>query len=130
MDSKAVAELEQGLAHYYGSETFTGMGPLFPGIVMSEGVSFLAEKAGAYWLADAIASHIVTNASLREKTGSIMFWNLKVEDGSAVLTVRRDSGEPVLVRQEIGYTDFPLDEIDIWAGQNGQGYTLYLPSEH
>jgi hypothetical protein len=55
---------------------------------------------------------------------------LQVENGSAVLTARKDSGLPALVTQEIEYTDFPLDEIEIWAGDNGEGYTLYLPSEH
>jgi hypothetical protein len=97
---------------------------------MSEGVLYLAEKAGAFWLPEAIASHIVTNRPLREKCEGLIFWHLQVENGSAVLTARKDSGLPALVTQEIEYTDFPLDEIEIWAGDNGEGYTLYLPSEH
>jgi hypothetical protein len=130
MEQTEVAELQNGLAHFIGSQEFTRLGPVFPGVIMSEGVLFLAEKAGAFWLPDAIASHIVTNASLREECQGLIFWHLQVENGSAVLTARKDSGLPALVTQEIEYTDFPLDEIEIWAGDNGEGYTLYLPSEH
>ena len=40
------------------------------------------------------------------------------------------SGGPPFITQKIEYTDFPLDEIDIWAGFDGTRWTLYLPSEH
>jgi hypothetical protein len=30
----------------------------------------------------------------------------------------------------IPFTDFPLDYADIWAGFDGERWTLYLPSEH
>lgn len=99
-------------------------------MIYSEGVAYLAEQAGAYWLIDAIASHIVTNKELRERAEGLMFWKLDVAEGQGVLTAQRDCEGPTLVTQEIEYTDFPLDSIDIWAGFNGEGWTLYLPSEH
>lgn len=34
--------------------------------------------------------------------------------------------EEALVRAEISWADFPLDENDLWYANN----TLYLPSEH
>ncbi len=135
MERKSAAQIENDLAHFTGSATFTRLGPIYPEIIISEGVLFLAKEASAFWLPEAIASHIVTNKELRELSQGLMFWRLDVtRDGdgraSAVLTARKDTGLPALVTQEIEYTDFPLEGIDIWAGSNGEGYTLYLPSEH
>jgi hypothetical protein len=30
----------------------------------------------------------------------------------------------------IPYTDFPLESVEVWAQNNGQGFTLMLPSEY
>lgn len=53
-------------------------------------------------------------------------WRLAVNDGSAVLTC--DTGEelPAIHREEIAFTDFPLETIDIWV----EGGMILLPSEH
>ena len=50
---------------------------------------------------------------------SLQFWRLDVTDRSAVLTANADVGEEPFIRQEIQYTDFPLDYIEIWAGFDG-----------
>ena len=63
-------------------------------------------------------------------------WELKVDlnKRSAVLTMKEDSDAPELVRQEFGYTNFPLDEIKFYIelgcidGYNPV-YVLMLPSE-
>jgi hypothetical protein len=61
----------------------------------------------------------------------LQFWRLDVgDDGSAVLSGRADSGEEPFIVQLIPYTDFPLDHANIWAGYDGERWTLYLPSEH
>lgn len=116
-----------------------------PRVIYSEGVAFLAERAEAYWLIDAIASHELDRPIQEEcqrdpDFDNMHFWKLKVysdpEDEnsgkSAVLICQKDSGEPEIVRQEIPYTDFPLAEITIYAGNDGQGSPrkLYLPSEY
>jgi hypothetical protein len=72
----------------------------------TDGVKFLADNAGAYWLIDAIASY--------GRKEPFQLWELKVNDSKAVLTMKEDTGEPVLVKQEITYTDFPLDEITLY----------------
>ena len=134
------ADIESRLAHHSGSGEFYSMGPLFQGFIHTEGVAEMAELCGAHWLYEAIASHIMTNPKLREGS-SILFWRLKVnrKDGEpdAVLYCFPDIDDdgndlPATVSQDIEYTDFPLDEIQIWAGRNapGLGWTIYLPSEH
>jgi DICT domain-containing protein len=61
---------------------------------------------------------------------TMQFWRLTVSDQSAALVAEADAGEDPFIRQEIEYTDFPLDKIEIWAGYDGNRWTLYLPSEH
>jgi hypothetical protein len=124
------------LAHFTGSEQFYRH-PIFRKVVYTEGVQYLAEKAGAYWLVDAIASHLALmggerpGQSLAEASDGMLFWKLeKRPDSSCTLSARKDCGLPALVEQEIEYTDFPLDFVEIWTGFDGSYWTLYLPSEH
>ena len=56
---------------------------------------------------------------------SLQFWRLEVTDSSAVLIAYADVGEEPFIRQEISYTDFPLDYVEIWVGYDGQVWTLY-----
>ncbi|TWT48947.1 DUF6876 family protein [Botrimarina hoheduenensis] len=106
-------------------------------VIYTPGVQHLAERAGAYWLIDAVASWIGSdsfNEALRldERLQSLQFWELAVdaENRSAVLTAVSDKGEPPFITQRIPFTDFPLDRVEIWAGFDGRNWTLYLPSEH
>lgn len=105
-------------------------------VLYTEGVAYVAEHGDAYWLIDAIASHLVSRAFNAaavkdERIGLLHFWKLAVRgDHGAVLTAEADAGEPPFIRQEIPFTDFPLDEIRIWAGNDGQHWTLILPSEY
>ena len=106
-------ELNQfrGTEHYYQHWTKI--------LVFTDGIHYLAEKAGAYWLIDAIASY--------RRKEPFQVWMLKVkEDKSAVLTMQEDTGQPVKVRQVIPFTDFPLDEIKLWLIDG----VLILPSEY
>lgn len=111
----------------------------FGGVTYTDGVKFLAEKAQAYWLIDAIASYqkeseIVHNPMLRD----MQFWKLSVKDKKATLTCVEDSGLDPVITQEIEYTDFPLEEVDIWVERSGvpgrggrleESMVMMLPSE-
>ena len=78
------------------------------GGVYTDGVQYLAEQVGAYWLIDAIFSY--------RRRESFQIWTLKknADDNGAVLTMQEDTGEPIKVRQKIPYTDFPLDQISLY----------------
>ncbi len=105
-------------------------------VIYTPGVKHLAERAGAYWLIDLIASYFGSEILKQaiaddDRLAWMQFWRLDVrEDGSAVASCRADSGETPAITQVIPHTDFPLDAIDIWAGFNGEDWTLYLPGEH
>jgi hypothetical protein len=93
-------------------------------MVYTDGIEYLAEKAGAYWLIDAIASY---QRNEKIKTEPFQLWELRLtEKPKAVLTMRRDTNEPEIVSQEIKYTDFPLDEIKLYLIDG----VLLLPSEY
>ncbi len=87
--------------------------------IFTDGVKYLADAGGAFWLIDAIASY------RREEPFQV--WELKVKpDNSCVLTMREDTGQPTKVRQEILYTDFPLEKITLYLIDG----VLLLPSEY
>ena len=120
---------------------FTGSTSLFRHtfgrVTYTEGVQHLAEAGGAYWLVDAIASHLTSRAfneaaQADPRVRLMHFWHLAVrEDDSATLTAVPDGGEPAFVTQEIEWTDFPLDSADVWAAANELGgFTLMLPGEY
>ena len=125
---ESVAKITSNMAHAIGTSKyirhFTGA------LVFTDGVDQLRQDADAFWLVDAIASY--------RRKEEFQLWQLKVAaDKSAVLTMREDSNTPILVDQEILYTDFPLNEIKFYNELGGYGdeenwtpcMVLMLPSE-
>jgi hypothetical protein len=109
--------------------------PLKRRVIYTPGVRHLAQAGEAYWLIDAIASYFGSSqmiAAMRtdERLSRMQFWRLTVNAGTGSLTAFADQGETPFIQQDISYTDFPLDHVDIWAGFDGRNWTLYLPSEH
>jgi len=122
------ADLADALDGFTGSETFSRWSAITPS-VLTEGTKFLADQAGAYWLFDAIDSHLA-DKGLTEET---QFTSVTLRKGSqandAELTLDDGNGV-VFARQHIEYTDFPLTEIKLFAAHNGQGWTHMLPGEY
>lgn len=83
---------------------------LFP-LTYTEGIHYLAERAGAFWLIDLVGSW-----QFKHKHVPFQLWRLEVDEKHrAVATMREDSGEPELARQEIPYADFPLSEFEFYV---------------
>ncbi|WP_430451513.1 DUF6876 family protein [Rhodopirellula europaea] len=105
-------------------------------VIYTPGVRHVAEDGGAYWLIDAIASHIgspeFNKAADRDyRIGTMHFWTLpRNGSGGAELFAKADSPEDAFIVQDIPFTDFPMTSIDISAAFDGEHWTLYLPSEH
>lgn len=110
--------------------------PLNPKVIYTPGIKHLAERAGAYWLIDVVASYVGTSVMQKAiaddgRLAALQFWRLDVcGDHTAIVTCRADSGLKPVITQVIEYTDFPLAYIDLWLGYDGSVWTLYLPSEH
>lgn len=96
-------------------------------LVMTDGVQWLAEH-GCGWLTDAIASY------QPKISAPFQVWQLRVaDDRSAVLECREDTDAPVLVRQQIEFTDCPISlRLYICDGEVGGEAcrVLMVPSEY
>lgn len=57
MSKMTKEELENGLTNFYGTEDYHKFSILFPNLFLTDGVKFLADNAGAYWLMDIIGSY-------------------------------------------------------------------------
>lgn len=104
-------------------------------LIYTPGIRYLAEHGGAYWLIDAIASYfgspIMQKAMNQDpRLIEMQFWTLKRDGTRATLSATADSDAKPFITQDIPFTDFPLEKIDIWAAYDGTFWTLYLPSEH
>lgn len=129
----SASEVQQGLAQFYGTDGYTRLSPLHGNLVCTDGVTWLAENAGCFWLIDIIASYqpqCRKDAMLRNH----QFWKLKVNaDKSAVVTCERDEDD-VAIKQAVEATDFPLGEVSLWVEygevQGKPVMVCLLPSEH
>jgi len=124
-----IEELKQELDGFCGTENYYKH---FTGLVYTDGVKHLADRAGAYWLIDAVMSW---QAEKVIRCVPFQVWTLKVlrselgknkNEPMAILEMREDTDMPVLVSQKIEYTDFPVGEMKLFF-QNG---VLFLPSEY
>lgn len=112
-------ELQSNLTQFTGTDGYHKFN-LFTRLVATDGVIYLAEAAGCFWLLDILAS-VQSMPEIRKQDMQVLKFDL------ATKLVRIENGnKKVLYTQQIDATDFPLDEIEIWV-QNG---VVYLPSEH
>ncbi len=135
-----VADLNQ----FTGTMNYRLFNGMFRNFVATDGAMHVAKEGEAFWLLEAIASHIATNSKLRTgPLAEIQFWRLEsrtLKSGPNkgkkrwALSCRADSDLPPVVTQNIEYSDFPLDSIDLWVAPTYLGdrkvWVIYLPSEH
>lgn len=118
---------EIDLSQFYGSENLYRWNMLTKS-VLTDGCKYLAEVAGAYWLFDAIDSHLTTQG-LNQNTEFTVAKLKKIGDSDAELTL--DDGNGLIwMTQYIPYTDFPMDEIKTFATYNGKAWTHMLTTEY
>jgi hypothetical protein len=128
---KTKQELETGLNQFYGTDAYHS---ITGDVVITDGVKWLCDNAKCYWLVSAIASHQHT-AMKNKKLADAQFWALNVDQvtNTAVLSCTDGDNDKQLIRQEIPYTDFPLDTISLYCmrgGDNGKLKVILLPSEY
>jgi len=126
MSKITINELNQKLAGFTGTinwhRHWTNL------LAYTDGVKAMAEVAGAFWLIAGVASWQIQKKVAR---CDFQVWTLTVnEDRTAVLEMREDSDQPVLVTQQIPYTDFPPGTFKLWIEDSGRERVLLLPSEH
>ena len=96
--------------------------PLVRSIVYTDGVKYIAENAGAYWLIDLIASWQLEPKVAKQ---DFQVWKLKVSGNTAKAVCENGNGK-VIASQDIEYTDFPFDGLSLYFTD----HTILLPSEY
>jgi len=90
----------------------------------TDGVKELADLAGAYWLIDAVASH-QPDPLVRQEPFQV--WVLSRRVGRQFALEMNDGNTTRgILRQEIEYSDFPLDTIELYLTDG----VLMLPGEY
>ncbi len=111
--------LEGELQQFYGTTRYYEN---FTGLLFTDGVKYLADHAECYWLIDLVGSY---QPQLRDVPFQV--WRIEVKhDDSALVTMIEDTGQPVKIKQEIPFTDFPLSEFELFCIDN----ILLLKSEY
>lgn len=122
MTQKSTPLTKADLRQFTGTE-FWYRHPFKRTILYTDGVKYMAETGGAYWLIDEI---VFAQAEQRIAAVPFQFWTLKVcADHTATLTC--ENGDCTIIStKELTFTDFPLDEIRLYFTDN----VILLPSEY
>lgn len=125
MDTTVTPEtLATDLAHFSGSDEFTRTSRR---MVVTSGVKYLADKAGAYWLIDLIDSHQFNPRVAREP---FQVWTLTLnKSGSGAKVEAEDGNGNRIAVQRIPYTDFPLKTIKLYCEASEGFRVTMLPGE-
>ena len=90
----------------------------------TDGVKFLAEQAGAFWLIDEVA---ISQTRPKVRGEEFQVWILDVDLEHKRGTLRcEDGNDHVVYRKEIPFTDFPLPTIKLYFTDG----VILLPSEY
>ena len=122
---KSPSEILHNLARFSGSTQFTRFSPLFPKLLATEGVIYLAEACQSYWLLDVVGS-IMPLPNIKKEAFLTVVYNK--EKGK--VTVNDGNGN-ILYEQIVSSPTFPLNEIKLFVcdGEGGTRIVL-LPSEY
>jgi hypothetical protein len=120
-NAKRPALTAADLAQFTGSETVYRHS-IARQILYTEGVQYVAERAGAYWLLDEIA---LNQARPEIAAEAFQLWALTVTGSRAQLRCE-DGNDNVVFSKDIDFTDFPLPTIKIYVANR----TILLPTEY
>jgi len=97
-------------------------------VTYTDGVKYFADRAGAHWLIDILATEL---ERLARKHG-ILFITAKARDGKADLEALPDHGKPPLWSRHISLTDLPEGDWRLWMADGAPEGTvvIMLPSEY
>jgi len=93
--------------------------------LLTDGTKYLAEQAECFWMMDAIASHLCEIGT----EDWFVLVRVQVTEGRAVM-IYEDGNDREHARQEIPYTDLPIENISLYACWDGEHWVIMLPSEY
>jgi hypothetical protein len=111
------------LQHFTGTEDWYRHS-LNRTVLYTDGVHYMAEQGGAYWLVDEIALAQRFEACFQNEHFQV--WQLKVNANNTATLTCEDGNDLTLFSKGISFTDFPLPEITLYFCNN----VILLPSEY
>ena len=93
--------------------------------LLTDGTRYLAEEAECFWMMDAIASHLSEIGT----ADWFVLVRVTVKNGRATMYYEDGNGNEH-ARQQIPFTDFPIEEIKLFACWDGEHWVIMLPSEY
>lgn len=111
------------LRQFTGTETWYRHS-LIRKITYTDGVQYVGEHGGAYWLIDEIALAQVFEGKVAGE--EFQLWKLTVAQDKTAKLVCEDGNGRKLLTKDIPWTDFPLDEIAFYFIDN----VILLASEY
>lgn len=111
------------LMQFTGSEQWYRHG-MVRDVLYTDGVQYVAETAGAYWLIDEIA--FAQRGNRRVAAEEFQLWKLAVNPGHTARLACEDGKGRVVFSKAIEFSDFPLPEIVLYFTNK----TILLPSEY
>ena len=115
-------EIQQILDGYCGTEEYHRL-TLQP-CNCTDGVKFLADECGAYWLVSDIVPLALDFYGQGENF--LTFTLKKDETGNGAVFTVTDGNDLTLLTKHYDFTDFPLPEVTLWYTDG----VLLLPSEY
>ena len=122
-DLALASELQTALANFTGTSQYHR---IHSNTLLTDGAYYLAETAACYWLMDLYASHL---ASVDPNIESFTCLKL-TKRGLGAEIVIEDGNSHALAKQQIEYTDFPLENFMFYAVWAGEFCVLMLSSEY
>lgn len=115
-------ELETSLPYYTGTENYYKCNGFF----LTDGVKYLCDTAGAYWLIDIwFSSNLALGQACITEDFQVLELDVNLEKLSGTVKIT-DGNETTLHTQNIEFTDFPLEKIKLFLSDN----VIMLPSEY
>lgn len=120
-------ELQSSLARFYGTEQYHYSKP-FEHIKYTDGVKYIARKAGAYWLLDIIKSVCTLEEHVKKHLlhDNFVCIHLIVYADKSAKVEFSDGDNREIYTQHVESTDFPLPAIKLYFVDN----VIMLPSEY
>ena len=125
MEQAVLKDLNNEFADFTGTENYYRH--WLQEFVYTDGIRAMAEKYRAYWLIDIPFSYQSKPKVAGEK---FQIWTITSENKKAVIEMRADDGQPVIVRQDIPYTTFPEGQFKMYYIDDGTNKVLLLPAEY
>lgn len=127
MTPELIQKFRDYVANCNGSLNFYRHG-LVRSLVYTDGVKLLADTFGKHWFVDIVASY---QGMAKVQAQPFQVWKLEAVGDEEAVVKLEDGNRNEVLRQDVGYTDFPRELLPftVWAERSGEGLVLMLPQE-